>query len=387
VAAPQPPRLSVHNVLLLTVDTLRADQSWTGYDGANTPNLHRLAESGVVYTRAYTMANTTAPSLGALLSARYPTELSRDNCPLAGLKVDQGLARVIADAGFHTMASHGHALFASSTAPSDGFKDWKLIRGVGGRRQVDGAITGGAVADNLIELLQETPKERRSFTWVHFVDPHHSYASHGAFPKRGSGNRAAYNAEVEYTDHHIGRVLDTLEQLGLREKTAIVLTADHGEAFGEHGTVYHGYSLYEEEVRVPLVLSIPGVPPRRITTPRSLIDVPRTIAELLSIPAPEVWRGVSLLRDLEGEAPAERQVLVDCPELMSAAPKRAWISGNKKVIFERGLTRAFDLEADPGEKNPLPEADAASWIDAAKSAFGALNEVPFTPCARQAYVD
>jgi arylsulfatase A-like enzyme len=241
------------------------------------------------------------------------------------------------------------------------------------------------MADDLIQLLQENPKGRRFLAWAHFVDPHHSYAEHRDFPKRGNGRRAAYDAEVAYTDHHIGRVLEVLDQLGLRDKTAIILTADHGEAFGEHGTAYHGMSVYEEEVRVPLLLSIPGISPRRVTSPRSLIDVARTITDLLAIPAPGVWRGVSLLGDLQGSAPDERDVLVDSPELLSAMARRAWISGNRKVILERDLIRAYDLAADPGEKSPQRQDAVESWIREAKGSFASLNHVPSTSCTRQAF--
>lgn len=382
-APPAPPKkIPVKHVLLLTVDALRADQPWSGYELAKTPRLSALAEQSVVYTQAYSLANTTTPSLNALLAARYPTELPRDNCPLAGFTVDDGLPKILAAAGIATYASHGHAIFASSFAPKEGFGSWKVITDVG--RVSDGAVTGEGIATQLLEIFAAKGEDTRSFVWAHFVDPHDAYVAHEAFPKSASPVRGLYDGEVAYTDHQIGRVLDALQERGFAESTAVILTADHGEAFNEHGTFRHGYSVYEEEIRVPLMLRLPGVSPRTIAEPRSAIDLARTIAELYDVAPPETWRGVSLVRDLEGP-PAPRDILVDTPELISGIARRAFLRGNKKLITEAKKDRFFDLAADPKEEKAQLGADIEPFRDEARAVWKTLADVPSTYCTREAF--
>lgn len=376
-------------MVLITVDAFRADQPFSGYDvaGAKTPHLDALAKKSVLYTHAYSLANTTTPSLNALLAARYPTELTRDNCPLAGFTVTDGLPKALADKGVATIASHGHSIFSSSFAPKEGFQDWRVIADVG--RVSDGAVTGEGVANQMIAALDEK-KDGPFFAWAHFVDPHDAYVAHEDFPKSASPARGLYDGEVAYTDFHIGRVLDHLEKKGLLAHTAVILTADHGEAFNEHGTYRHGYTLYEEEIRVPLMLAIPGRAPRVIDEPRSAIDLAKTIAELLHVEPNATWRGTSLLRDLEGK-PAARDVLVDTPELMSGIARRAFVRGSKKIITESRRDRVFDLADDPKEAKALattgPAADEGAQRLASEAAevWKTLTETPSTFCTRDAF--
>ena len=384
VVAPDAPRKPVvKNVVLLTIDALRADQPWSGYDAAKTPRLDAFMKESVFYPRAYSLANTTTPSLNALLAARYATELARDNCPLAGFTVDDGLPKTLVAAGVATLASHGHSIFASSFAPKQGFSEWKVVNDVG--RATDGAVTGEGVATQLIELMDQK-REGRFFAWAHFVDPHDAYVAHEAFPKSANPTRGLYDGEVAYTDFQIGRVLDSLNEKGLLDTTAVVITADHGEAFHEHGTFRHGYTVFEEEIRVPLILHFPGATPKIIDQPRSAIDLARTIAELLDVKAPDTWRGTSLLRDLEGPGPAQaRDVLVDTPELISGIARRAFVRGSQKVITEARKDRVYDLEADPKEATALTGADADALREEAKKAFGGLTEVASTYCTREAF--
>lgn len=384
IAPPAPPKAVVKNVVLLTVDALRADQPWSGYELAKTPRLDALQKESVFYPRAYSLANTTTPSVNALLAGRYPTELVRDNCPLAGFTVDDGLPKTLAAAGVATFASHGHSIFASSFAPKEGFAEWKVVSDVG--RVTDGAITGEGVANQLIELIAASAQkpEGRFFAWAHFVDPHDAYVAHEAFPKSASAVRGLYDGEVAYTDFQIGRVLDALRERGLLETTAVVLTADHGEAFNEHGSYRHGYSIYEEEIRVPLMLRLPGIAPQIIPEARSAIDLARTIAELLDVAPKDTWRGTSLLRDLEGK-PEARDILVDTPELISGIARRAFLRGDKKLITEARKDKLFDLSADPKEEKPAIGPEIEPFRDEARAVWKTLAEVPFTYCTREAF--
>jgi choline-sulfatase len=386
-ASSAPAAPAIDGVVLITVDAFRADQPFSGYELAKTPHLDALAKKSVLYTHAYSLANTTTPSLNALLAARYPTELARDNCPLAGFTVTDGLPKALADRGVFTLASHGHSIFSSSFAPKEGFKDWRVIADVG--RVSDGAVTGEGVANQLIAALSEKPKGP-FFAWAHFVDPHDAYVAHEAFPKSASPVRGLYDGEVAYTDFHIGRVLTHLEEKGLLAHTAVIVTADHGEAFNEHGTYRHGYTMYDEEVRVPLMLAIPGRAPTVIDEPRSAIDLAKTIAELLQVEPNATWRGTSLLRDLEGK-PVPRDVLVDAPELMSGIGRRAFVRGSKKIITESRRDKVFDLADDPKEAKallivgPAVDPEVQKLRDEASAVWKTLTETPSTPCTRDAF--
>jgi choline-sulfatase len=372
----------IRNVLLITVDAFRADQPWVGYAGVSTPNLNRLAESSVVYTHTYSLANTTGPSLGALLNGRFPSECLRDDCPLVSLQIQSGLAETLSAAGIQTMASHGHVIFAVSTKPARGFAEWRVVDHAIARLAEEGAITGKEVASNLISLLRENT-HGRFFAWAHFLDPHDAYAPHPGFAKRkGGGKRAAYDVEVAYTDFQIGRVLAELSDLDLADSTAVIVTADHGEAFGEHGPSRHGFTVFDEEIRVPLMLHVPGQTPRRLDVTRSLIDMAPTIADLMGVPAPEQWRGTSLRPDWSDDTPVPREVLVDCPKRTKGAPRRAWISDNHKVIMQGGQHYAFDLAADPHELHPLSPEESAETTARADAAFTAVFSIKPNPCRR-----
>jgi choline-sulfatase len=374
---------NVDNVILITVDAFRADQPWSGRTEGSTPNLSRFASKSVVYTRAYSLANITTPSLCGMLSGRYPSELTRDTCVIGRCDLDGSLVPTLQAAGVRTLAAHGHAIFAGAIAPSIGFDEWKLVRGAAGRLQVEGAVTGSDQADLLIGLLdQKWPPGSKHFAWAHFVDPHDSYVKHKDFPPSAKGDRGLYDGEVAYTDAVIGRVLDHLQQSGLDERTAVIVTGDHGEAFGEHGVRRHGFSFFQEEIRVPLMVRIPGVVPREIKTPRSALDLAPTVLDLLGIRPPDRFEGVSLLRDLTGRSPAERAVIVDVPENTMRPGRRVVILGATKVIFEPGNVSVFDLNADPGERSPIEGAAADAAKSRAESEMAVVKSVDATPCAQ-----
>lgn len=372
-------------VVLITVDTLRADQPWSGYSKARTPNLSRLAEHGMVYLRAYSLANTTGPSLGGMLTSRYPSELARDDCPLAGMDIEQGIAQVLASAGVWTAAAHGHPYFATTVAPRAGFEVWRTVSNVLGRRASDGAITGPEVTDIAIGLLHSAPRNRPGFFWAHYVDPHDKYVLHGGFPPSDNPARALYDGEVSFTDHYVGRLLEAIDKLPEASRTAVIFSADHGESFGEHGRWRHGTSIYEEEVRVPLMIRAAGLPAMRIEAPRSTIDIAPTIAALFGVAAPSSWRGRSLLEDAGSEPVSDRPVMVDCPLLMNAPVRRAVIWGSRKVSDSDGQVNVYDLASDPEERKPLSAEDAKEWAEHAAATLAKLQSVAPRKCARQAF--
>jgi arylsulfatase A-like enzyme len=189
--------------------------------------------------------------------------------------------------------------------------------------------------------------------WLHFLDPHKWYIFHPGFKTR-FGNRSIdrYDHEIAFTDHHVGVVLDGLKKEGLKDNTAIIITSDHGEAFGEHRTAFHGFSIYDVELRVPLLLSVPGHrKAQRISARRSLIDLTPTILDLAQVTAPHRLQGQSWLADLEGTALQDRIIYAERPKGPHSAGMRALIEGEWKIIWLGRGNRyeLYNLDADPGE--------------------------------------
>lgn len=379
----------VQRVVLLTVDAMRGDQPWTGYDLAKTPNLSQLVTQSVVYTRAYAISNTTGPSISGLLGVRHPTEMQRDDCPLAGFTIGDGFGPVLERAGVWTAAVHGHSYFSGSTAPNGGFVQWKTVDNVGGRLATEGAVTGHEVTQLLLELLQEAPTDKPSMLWAHYLEPHDSYVYHKDFPPSSHPKRGVYDGEVAFVDHEIGKVLRFIEESSFKDRTAVIVAADHGEAFGEHDRYRHGFTVFEEEVHVPLIVRVPGQKPRSIDTPRSCIDIPRTVAQLLGVEPPQRWRGESLLKDFEAPEPEARPVIVDVPKLINLPAQQAVLIGQYKIMKFGPKWSVYDLAADPKEKKPLsgPETkdQVDSLIEQATRVLETIETVPSEPCKRQAF--
>lgn len=384
-AAPVPEAPGIRRVVLITIDALRGDQPWTGYEHAKTPHLSKLAEESVVYTRTYAIANTTGPSISGMLAVRYPSELPRDNCPLAGFTVGEGIGPVLQKGGVWTAAAHGHAYFEGASAPKGGFTDWRTVENVAGKLATAGASTGPEVTELMLDLLKSAPADQPAFIWGHYLEPHDKYAYHKDFPPSSTPMRGVYDGEVAAADHEVGKVLAAIEASPQRDSTAVVVSADHGEAFGEHQRFRHGFTVFEEEVHVPLMIRVPGQKPRRIDTPRSTMDIPRTVAALLGVDVPARWRGASLLQDLQTENPDQRPVIVDVPELMNLPAQQAVIMGHDKVIRFKSRWSVYDLESDPKEQKKLPLDANQELVDRAKAAIDTIDFVPHQPCLRKAF--
>jgi arylsulfatase A-like enzyme len=207
--------------------------------------------------------------------------------------------------------------------------------------------------------------DRRLFLWSHFIDPHAPYWDHGRF---GDGEEDRYDAEVAASDRALGMLRQGLDDLGLLEEAIVVVTADHGEELGEHGTRRHSRSLWNEAMRVPLVVSVPGAPPRRIADPVSHVDLVPTLLPLLGIPAPPGLDGRSLARAVtDGVRPPERTiVLVSYPMYDRVPAGYAAVRGSRKLVTDREgvATDLYDLRADPAERDNLLDEAPASLLRA-----------------------
>jgi len=345
-----PPRL---NVLLVSIDSLRADMPWAGYPRPIAPRLQALHDRSVTWTRAYATSSFTSKSVGGLLTGRYPSELLRTGSFFTKyLSAESFACTHFAKQGVPCLGAHAHMYFGPGQSGFEsGFTTWKIVPGITFDYQTDPYVT----SDKLTELAKQVLSGAGSepfFAWFHYMDPHDQYQGHREAPHFGKTARDLYDEEVFFTDLHVGRLLDFVEAQPWAKRTAIVVTADHGEAFGEHGMTRHAHELWEELVHVPLFARIPGVAPRAIAAPRGHADVMPTVAELLGVRL-EV-PGKSLLRDLEG-TPEERDVIVDLPEDDYNERRRALVHGTTKIIaFGKDVRFAlYDLAADPKEQDDL----------------------------------
>jgi choline-sulfatase len=357
-ALPAPP----FNVVLLTIDSLRADMPWAGYPRPIAPRLTALHEHAIDYTHGYSVSSFTSKSLGALVSGKYPSELARTGVFFTQyLRSNPMVCESLADAGVPCVAGMAHAYLAKGYAGFDqGFRDWRLVPGITFDFNTDPYVTSDKLTPLAIAMLSDPALTAAPFfAWFHFMDPHDKYQSHDGGPHYGTRPRDLYDEEVFYTDGWVGKLVDFVLAQPWGKRTVIVVSADHGEAFGEHHEYRHGHELYEELVHVPLFFVVPGrTDAHAIDVPRSQIDLVPTIVELLgqspaSIPG---LRGRSFAQELLGGAsePA-RDVVCDLPRDDWDERRRSLLhEGFKLIAFGDDVRfELYDLHADPGEQTDL----------------------------------
>jgi arylsulfatase A-like enzyme len=412
----RPKRMRSYNVVLVTVDTLRADLGYAGYPRPVTPNIDALAARSVVFERAYALASYTAKSIGPMLIGRYASETWRDSDHFVTFFPQNVFVAERAQAmGVRTFAGMSHVAFKWRTGLDQGFEVWDTSAVLANQSLDDTSVTSARMTDAAISMLAHDdntrpawpvdagPPEgaegepRRFFAWFHYFDPHLPYVAHKGAPDFASIDagklsrpRALYDEEVWFTDQQIGRLLEFIGTRPWSAETAIVLTSDHGEAFGEHGVVGHGRELWEPLVRVPLLLHVPGAEPRRIAQRRSLIDLAPTILDLLGGSPPEdgSLRGTSLVPDAFAAADAAiaaRDVYIDMPSGPFNETRRALVTGPgpglKLISFRDERYALYDLAKDPDELDDLSANQEllAPVLDKYRALKRSLQEIPPAP--------
>src|SRR5579859_7481860 len=195
------------NVVVISIDSLRADMPWTGYPRAIAPRLSELEKRSVDYTRAYAVSSYTSMSLGGLLGGRLPSELHRSGYFFGTYKGDVFFPRLLQRAGVHTMGVMAHMYFKSAGF-EQGFDVWKLVPGITFDPNTDRDVTSPGSEQIAEELLGDSRNDaRRFFFWVHFLDPHDQYMRHEGIDW-GRAPRDRYDGEITYTDRYVGRLLD-----------------------------------------------------------------------------------------------------------------------------------------------------------------------------------
>jgi arylsulfatase A-like enzyme len=390
----QPP-----NVLLVSIDTLRADHlSSYGYERNTTPHLDALAARGLLFEAAHSTSSWTLPAHASLLTGRYPSFHGLED---EGAVLPEGLptlAERFRELGYATFAVVAHVYVGREFGLDRGFDSFDDSLLEGGTRNPRAA----EVVDRVLAHV-DADGDRPFFAFVHLFDPHWDYAppppwdarftdpgyagpvdgtlrslSPWSGPDRAMPAAdlahllALYDGEVAYADAEIGRLLAALEERGALERTVVAVTADHGEEFEEHGRLGHGHSLYGEVLRVPLILAgHPRLPAgERRREPVSLVDVAATLLDLAGGAAPAGAQGKSLL------AAAEPERAVFAESVRFGLDLRAARRDAGSAVDDRsaGWRRFFDLARDPGEQAPLDADPSGGALGAALDEYAGLAD-------------
>ncbi len=344
-SAPRP------NVLLVTIDTLRADRvgAW-GYAGAHTPVLDRLAAGGARFADATAHAPLTYPAHTSILTGRYPAAIGvrlngMDPLPPAVVT----LAERFKAAGYRTGAVVASVILGRAAGLDQGFDDYDDDVPVDARATValaDLQRPATAVTDAALRWLGRQ-ESAPWMLWVHYYDPHLPYAAPAKY--RALAPNRPYDAEVAYVDAELGRLLAKVDLA----RTSLVVTADHGEALGDHGEPDHGFFIYDATLHVPLIVAGAGSQRRLVRDQVRSVDIAPTIAALAGLPAAQPADGESLVPLIEGKARAEA-----APSLAESlyphlhfgwAELRSVRVGEFKYIAAPE-PELYDLRTDPSEK-------------------------------------
>jgi arylsulfatase A-like enzyme len=392
-----PPR----HVVLVTVDTLRADRlGLYGHDQPTSPWIDALARESVVFENALATCPATAPSVASLLTGLHRAAhgvIRNSERPLA--RDVRTLAEILKAHGWRTAACVANPVLDAQFGFARGFDDFSVPPA-----STPGGVRGATVVAEAARLL-DAAGDAPLFLWLHLMDPHGPYLPpepYGALfaaedyrwpgetdlpvarsnyvlrmipryqavgtSRAAADYRARYDGEIRYTDDNVRAIVSLLRARGLWDDTLFVLTADHGESLGEHGYYFqHGWFAYDDALRVPLLLRTPGLLPagRRVAATVSLVDVTPTVLDLLGVPAAEPIEGRSLLP------------LVGGPDRDRAAFAQTYY-GHGLVALRRGRFKyiatqlpdrdgrepavreeLYDLTTDPGETRNLAPSRVA----------------------------
>ncbi len=251
---------------------------------------------------------------------------------------------------------------------------WELVPGITFDAQTDNHVTGEKSTKKIIEALSNPENTKGQwFLWSHYMDPHDQYIKHKESPDFGNSNRDRYDSEVWYTDHWLGELFKWGKTQPWWDNTAVIVTADHGEAFGEHKMWKHAFEVWDVLLKVPLIIKAPGAEPRRISERRNHIDIAPTIVDLMGVPPLEGFMGQSLVPEVYGAEPGKRETLLfELAEDSHNPPRRAIINGDYKlIVYGPGWKyMLFNLKEDPGETKDLAKVEAEK-LDEMKQLFDA----------------
>ena len=352
--------LAGKNLVFVTIDTLRADRLGSyGDAGADTPHLDALAAAGVRFEDVYAPVPLTLPSHSTMFTGRYPFATGvRVNGIHRLADEETTLAELFSRRGYATSATVSAYVVTRRFGLAQGFDAYEDSLGMDNLFRYFSEVPADETRRRFGRWLDARPADRPFFAWVHFYDPHAPYDPPAAQRQRHADD--LYQGEIAFVDQEIGQLLDLLAARGLAENTAIVVTADHGEAFGEHGEEGHGLLAYDETLRVPLIVRAPGLPAGRVVEERvSLYDLFPTFVDLFALDAPAAeLPGRSLAAARAGApAPPAGEVYFESLAGMTGkgwAPLTGVIAGGgDDKLISVPQPELYDLAADPEERRNL----------------------------------
>ncbi|MCP3915290.1 MAG: sulfatase-like hydrolase/transferase [bacterium] len=354
------------NLLLVTVDTVRADHiGCYGHSGASTPNLDGMAQRGVVFERCITVAPITLPSHASILTGIYPFNHGARNNGTHFLPEDvPTLAESLSEAGFATGAVVSALVLDSRYGLDQGFDayDDDLASAEKAPMFMFRETKAADTAQRAIRWLQDRADERW-FLWVHFFDPHANYDPPEVFAAKCPDS--PYDGEIAYADAGLGEILASLGTRNMLDETLVVMTSDHGESLGEHGETTHAMFIYDATTRVPLIFMHPSLAQRkRVRTVLSSVDIAPTVLDLLDVSGTQGLDGRSVARALVVRDAQPEPVPV-YSEAMSPYFNHGWsdlraIRDDTGRFIRAPRPELYDLVRDGRELNNLYAAETAA---------------------------
>jgi len=360
------PRESAPNLVLISIDTLRWDRlGCTGHEGAETPNIDALATRGALFKNAVAPAPLTLPSHATMLTGLLPLEHGlRDNGPYRLDPRFETLAEGLSSRGYATYAVIGAKPLEAGHGLEQGFEHYDDQIGA----QVEGSVLlaerpADQVTTAALARLARHDRTRPFFLFVHYFDAHAPYAPPP--PYRDRFREQPYDGEVAFLDREVGRLLRELDRGGHLRRSVLVLTADHGDSFGEHGEESHAFFLYDDTIRVPLIVvdalgetAGDRASQVRLQDLRAFFEA-RADQRPFDLTAPAARGEPALIESLYGA--------IHCG---FAQLRGLRLPGGTKYL-ESGLEEFYDLESDPHERQDL-SARRPGQVEAARSLLARL---------------
>lgn len=364
------PEVPGAHVLLVTIDALRPDHlgAW-GYARPTSPRLDAIAREGVVFERTYAAAPHSSYSLSSVMTSEYLHETLDLGQPLP----TSTLPRALDAAGYRTAAFFTVGIFHTEGERLRPYRNDAFGFALHDHIDREADATTERVLEEVDRVVRET--ERPTFFWAHYFDVHEPYED----THFGTSDVDRYDGELRKADAAIGRLVDAMERR-LERPVIVVVSADHGEEFRDHGGVYHGSTLYEEQIRVPLIVRAPGLAPRRVSAPVQTIDIAPTLLGLVGVDVPASFRGRDLRALATGRVPDVG------PAFAAVISKRMAVSWPLKVIADLrfGNFELYDLARDPHERENLAGRRPAELARMREEVYGWLDALTSPPGATEA---
>lgn len=346
------------NILLIIIDTLRADRiGCSGYN-IETPHIDSLAYNGVRFKNTVCQYPMTLPSHASILTSTYP--------PYHGIKnngnyyLEEGfttLAEILEENGYMTSAFIGAVVLDSKFGLDQGFNHYEDTFKTPDYLKI---IEAQNLAQDVFQSARswfEKNCQEKFFAWVHFYDPHAPYIPPSPYDKKYPD---PYDGEVAYTDVYVGKLIDMLKDKDIYQRTLIILTSDHGEGLNEHGEMTHGIFLYDTTLKVPLIFHCPGIVPKERVIEQQVrtVDIMPTILDILNIKMPAQLQGKSLVPLIKKKTSKGFDSYAETyfPLLSNGWSPLKALSTEKYKFIKAPKPELYDLQDDPHElKNIIKE--------------------------------